>query len=108
MRGCRNPFHSSAHRFPVILGKPIANAGAPAPGMPTPGPDAEQQRIAQEQEAARTSHLFATTNVAQVAPAIPAPAGGQAVTPATGSADPMSQDHKLAFLKTCTRPLRPP
>ena len=60
---CRNPFHSSAHRFPAILGKPIANAGAPAPGMPTPGPDAEQQRIAQEQEAARTSHLFATTNV---------------------------------------------
>ena len=28
------------------------------------GTDPEQQRIAQEQEAARTSHLFATTNVA--------------------------------------------
>jgi type IV secretion system protein TrbI len=85
--------------LPGDLGKPIANAGAPAPGMPTPGPDAEQQRIAQEQEAARTSHLFATTNVAHVAPAaIPAPAGEQAVAPATGSADLMSQDHKLAFL----------
>jgi type IV secretion system protein TrbI len=85
--------------LPGDLGKPIADAGAPAPGMPTPGPDAEHQRIAQEQEAARTSHLFATTNVAQVAPAaIPAPAGGQAVAPATGLADLMSQDHKLAFL----------
>ena len=42
-------------------------AGAPAPGMPTPaaGPDPEQQRIAQEQEAARTSHLFATSNAGQ-------------------------------------------
>ena len=86
--------------LPGDLGKPIADAGAPAPGMPTPGPDAEQQRIAQEQEAARTSHLFATTNVAQVAPAaIPAStSGGQAVVPAGGSADLMSQDHKLAFL----------
>jgi type IV secretion system protein VirB10 len=86
--------------LPGDLGKPIANAGAPAPGMPTPGPDAEQQRIAQEQEAARTSHLFATTNVGQVVPAsIPAPTSGQAVVPAgSGSADLMSQDHKLAFL----------
>ena len=85
--------------LPGDLGKPIADAGAPAPGMPTPGQDPEQQRIAQEQEAARTSHLFATTNIAQVAPAaVPAPAGGQTVAPATGSADLMSQDHKLAFL----------
>ena len=85
--------------LPGDLGKPIADAGAPAPGMPTPGQDPEQQRIAQEQEAARTSHLFATTNVAQVAPAaIPTPIGGQAVVPATGSADLMSPDHKLAFL----------
>ena len=35
-----------------------------APGMPpAPPPDPEKQRVAQEQEAARTSHLFATTNV---------------------------------------------
>jgi type IV secretion system protein VirB10 len=86
--------------LPGDLGKPIANAGAPAPGMPTPGPDAEQQRIAQEQEAARTSHLFATTNVGQVVSmSIPAPTGGQAVVhAAAGAADLMSQDHKLAFL----------
>ena len=56
--------------LPGDLGRPIANAGAPAPGMPTPaaGPTPEQQRIAQEQEAARTSNLFATTNVGQVGP----------------------------------------
>ncbi|HEX3863397.1 MAG TPA: TrbI/VirB10 family protein [Stellaceae bacterium] len=86
--------------LPGDLGNPIANAGASAPGMPTPGPDAEQQRIAQEQDAARTSHLFAATNVGQVVPAsIPAPTGGQAVVPAaSGSADLMSQDHKLGFL----------
>ena len=33
------------------------------------GTDPEQQRIAQEQEAARTSHLFATTNFSQTAAA---------------------------------------
>ena len=49
--------------LPGDLGRPILNAGAPAPGMPTPaaGPSPEEQRIAQEQEAARVSHLFATT-----------------------------------------------
>jgi type IV secretory pathway VirB10-like protein len=86
--------------LPGDLGKPIAEAGAPAPGMPAPGPDPEQQRIAQEQEAARTSRLFATTNVPQVArAAIPAStSGGQGVVPASGSANLMSPDHKLAFL----------
>jgi type IV secretion system protein TrbI len=87
--------------LPGDLGRPIANAGAPAPGMPTPaaGPTPEEQRIAQEQEAARTSKLFATTNVGQVEPAVvPVSAGGQAVSAAAGSSDLMSQDHKLAFL----------
>ena len=52
--------------LPGDLGRPILNAGAPAPGMPMPtaGSSPEEQRIAQEQEAARVSHLFATTNVA--------------------------------------------
>lgn len=48
--------------LPGDLGKPILNSGAPAPGMPA-GTDPEQQRIAQEQEAARTSRLFTTTSV---------------------------------------------
>jgi type IV secretory pathway VirB10-like protein len=85
--------------LPGDLGRPMANAGVPAPGMPA-GTDPEQQRIAQEQEAARVSHLFATTNVSQttaVAASTPAatqpPAGSSG-----GSADLTSQDHKLAFL----------
>jgi type IV secretory pathway VirB10-like protein len=86
--------------LPGDLGRPIANAGAPAPGMPTPGPNPEQQRIVQEQEAARTSNLFATTNLGQVASAIGQPSvGAQAPAAGTpGSSDLTSPDHKLAFL----------
>jgi type IV secretion system protein TrbI len=88
--------------LPGDLGPPIANAGAPAPGMATPaaGPTPEQQRIAQEQEAARTSNLFATTNPGQLATAsLREPASAQGVMPAVaGSGDLTSQDHKLAFL----------
>ena len=90
--------------LPGDLGRPILNAGAPAPGMPTPAapPDPEQQRIAQEQEAARTSHLFATTNTRQIAaaaaPAAAQPADGTAAPAVAGSSDLTSQDHKLAFL----------
>jgi type IV secretory pathway VirB10-like protein len=88
--------------LPGDLGRPIVNAGAPAPGMPAApeGPNPEQQRIAQEQEAARTSHLFATTNVAQITTAaVPPPTSAQAAAPATlGSSNLTSQDHKLAFL----------
>jgi type IV secretion system protein VirB10 len=65
-----------------------------------PGPTPEEQRLAQEMEAARTSHLFATTNV--VAPSMPiAPsptALSPGLTPASTSSDLTSQDHKLAFL----------
>jgi type IV secretion system protein VirB10 len=88
--------------LPGDLGRPIANAGAPAPGMPTPaaGPTPEQQRIAQEREAARTSRLFAKTNVGQIPSAVEQPSTGvQGPTPAAaGSSDLTSQDHKLAFL----------
>jgi type IV secretion system protein TrbI len=85
--------------LPGDLGRPMANAGVPAPGMPA-GTDPEQQRIAQEQEAARVSHLFATTNVSQTTTAAaPTPATSQAPAASnSGSADLNSQDHKLAFL----------
>jgi type IV secretion system protein TrbI len=85
--------------LPGDLGRPMANAGVPAPGMPA-GTDPEQQRIAQEQEAARVSHLFATTNVSQTTTAAaPTPAASQAPAASnSGSADLTSQDHKLAFL----------
>jgi type IV secretion system protein VirB10 len=84
--------------LPGDLGKPILNAGAPAPGMPMPGPSPEEQRLAQEMEAARTSHLFATTNVT-AGSVTPSPTAGQPTpTSANASSDLTSQDHKLAFL----------
>ena len=70
--------------------------------MPRQRTDPEQQRIAQEQEAARTSHLFATTNTRQIAaaaaPAAAPAADGTAAPAVAGSSDLTSQDHKLAFL----------
>jgi type IV secretory pathway VirB10-like protein len=89
--------------LPGDLGRPILNAGAPAPDMSTPtaGSSPEEQRISQEQEAARLSHLFATTNVGQIgaAPSPIQPAAQSAMVPTNaGSNDLTSQDHKLAFL----------
>jgi type IV secretory pathway VirB10-like protein len=92
--------------LPGDLGRPILNAGASAPGMPTPaaGPSPEEQRIAQEQEAARVSHLFATANVNRVGASSPTPGLAPAATQPAGatanggSTDLTSQDHKLAFL----------
>jgi type IV secretion system protein VirB10 len=87
--------------LPGDLGRPIVNAGAPAPGMPTPaaGPTPEEQRLAQEKEAARTSHLFATTNVGQqIATPGSVPASAPIPNGTAGASDLMSQDHKLAFL----------
>ncbi len=96
----------------------IPRLGPPVPGdigrpVPMPGPegvDPEQQRVAQENEAARTSRLFATTSArerpsaAAIAPA--APPADQKTGP-TGQAegaplDPGSllnmQDRKVAFV----------
>jgi type IV secretion system protein TrbI len=82
--------------LPGDLGKPILNAGAPAPSMTS---DPTQQREAQEAEAALTSHLFATTNVGPIIPAsLPAPAQAAAAAAAAASNDLTSPDHKLAFL----------
>jgi type IV secretion system protein VirB10 len=85
--------------LPGDLGKPMLNAGVAPPGMPTAGaltPD--QQRVLQEQESARTSHLFATTNTAPSV-ATPSPANSPTPTqpPLAGESD-TSGDHKLAFL----------
>jgi type IV secretion system protein VirB10 len=83
--------------LPGDLGRPILNAGAA--GAPVP-PDPEKQRIAQEQEAARVSHLFATTNVRQTPPSVPTATGlsTAVATPGGGSNELTPQDHKLAFL----------
>ena len=91
--GLPHPVPQLGPPLPGDLGRPIVNAGAPAPGT---SPDPEKQRLAQEQEAARTSHLFASTNVTQAAASAPAAAPANAA--AGASPDLMSGDHKLAFL----------
>jgi type IV secretory pathway VirB10-like protein len=93
--------------LPGDLGRPILNAQIAAPGAPAI--DAEQQRLTQETEAARTSRLFATTNTRERAATpimSPAPADQRAATQIglveTPPFDPDSllnmQDRKLAFL----------
>src|SRR5713226_833698 len=91
--------------LPGDLGRPMLGAQAPGPGAVDP----EQQRIAQETEAARTSRLFATTSTRE-RPATPVPAAPPAdqktATPAGQTdappLDPESllnmQDRKSAFL----------
>jgi type IV secretion system protein VirB10 len=83
--------------LPGDLGRPILNTGG---GASAPAPDPERQRLIQEREAARVSHLFAATNVRQTTPNAPVATdlAGVAAAPAAGSGDSTSQDHKLAFL----------
>jgi len=89
--------------LPGDLGKPMLNAGVAPPGMPTAAamtPD--QQRVIQEQEAARTSHLFATTNSAPtLSAATPTPTVDAASATPEATSD-SSTDHKLAFLNQPT------
>lgn len=86
--------------LPGDLGRPILNAGAGTVSAASPS-DPEGQRLAQEQEAARVSRLFATTNVRQASASMPnAMAASTAVVPTGGDADQLtSLDPKLAFLK---------
>lgn len=97
--GLPKPVPQLGPPLPGDLGRPILNSGVPAPGMPA-GTDPEQQRIAQEQEAARTSRLFTTTNGRQTTQTASAatPAGATPAIAAIGSSGLASQDHKLAFL----------
>ncbi|MFA6031906.1 MAG: TrbI/VirB10 family protein [Myxococcota bacterium] len=100
--------------LPGDLGRPILNAQnlgqpVPSPGIATPapvGPSPEEQRRAQELEAARTARLFASTETrptnsgttvqpaATVAPQTDLASLGLAPQPAT----PSAQDRQLAFL----------
>ena len=96
--------------LPGDLGRPIHNAQVPALGSGEAAVDADQQRVAQETEAARTSRLFATTNARErpTPTALPAPtATDQAAGTLTARAEPPPydpdsllnmQDRKLAFL----------
>lgn len=100
--------------LPGDLGRPIVSAQNGGPVVPTPGgvapapvgPSPEEQRRAQELEAARTARLFASTETrpastptaiqssATAAPAADLASLGLAPQPAT----PSAQDRQLAFL----------
>ncbi|EFG84697.1 TrbI/VirB10 family protein [Novacetimonas hansenii] len=80
--------------LPGDLGRPFLKAGVGAPGMATPAApaDPEKQRMAQEQEAARVSHLFTQTQV-----------GRNSAAPVTAGATPLlaagaATDRNQAFL----------
>jgi type IV secretion system protein TrbI len=79
--------------LPGDLGRPILNAGTAGA---TP-PDPEKQRIAQEQEAARLSRLFATTNARQSSSTTPTLTNAPGL-PDGPTGNIVSQDRKLAFL----------
>ena len=93
--------------LPGDLGRPILNAQGQGPGPAGQSPvDAERQRLAQETEAARTSHLFIGVASARLE-TVAASTGAATAPGATGaqgnpSTDPTStqnmQDQKLAFL----------
>jgi type IV secretion system protein VirB10 len=97
--------------LPGDLGRPIHNAQIAVPAPAEQGIDAEQQRIGQETEAARTSRLFATTSARErsttpVTPMVPTMTEQGAVIQAGRTEgpplDPESllnmQDRKAAFL----------
>ena len=97
--------------LPGDLGRPILNAQnggqpVPAPGMTTPappGPSPEEQRRAQELEAARTARLFSSTETRPASSATTAPAAAPATDLASlglapQPATPSAQDRQLAFL----------
>ena len=78
--------------LPGDLGKPIVNAGAPAPPV-SPDP------LAQEREAALKSQLFIETNYRQMlGTATQGASAAGTPAPATAAANATSKDHKLAFL----------
>ncbi|MGY4299826.1 type IV secretory pathway VirB10-like protein [Bradyrhizobium sp. i1.4.4] len=87
--------------LPGDLGRPILAAQGQSP---TTGGDPEQQRRDQESEAARISHLFASTNGREVRPPAAVASGGERVVPpnATSNSEDGSaqnaQDRKLAFV----------
>ncbi len=100
--------------LPGDLGRPILNAqnGGPVPAIGAPaagpvGPSPEEQRRAQELEAARTARLFAST---ETRPVNNAPTTGQSAQPAPPPGDlaslglapqpstPTAQERQLAFL----------
>ncbi|MGY3461744.1 type IV secretory pathway VirB10-like protein [Bradyrhizobium sp. LM3.4] len=84
--------------LPGDLGRPIVAAqGSSTSG--SLGIDAEQQRVNQESEAARTSKVFASTNVRPQAPATSSSEARSSAAPSSDEAFAQNgQDRKLAFV----------
>jgi type IV secretion system protein VirB10 len=81
--------------LPGDLGRPIVAAQAQSGPLAV---DPEQQRMSQESEAARTSKVFASTNVRPPAAAIPAETTSNAASPPDEAFAQNGQDRKLAFV----------
>jgi type IV secretion system protein VirB10 len=96
--GLPKPVPKLGPPLPGDLGRPILNTGV-VPATPA-APDAEKQKVAQEQEAARVSQLFASTTHKQNVSASATPVSGPAPPADTAAAtnDLAGQDRKLAFL----------
>jgi type IV secretion system protein TrbI len=86
--------------LPGDLGRPILAAQGQSPTIGATTPDAEQQRRDQETEAARVSHLFASTNGRAVAAAQGSDRNARSISTTNsdeGTAQ-SGQDRKLAFV----------
>ena len=81
--------------LPGDLGRPIVAAQAQSGPLAV---DAEQQRMSQESEAARTSKVFASTNVRPSAVTTPAETISNAVSSSDEAYAQNGQDRKLAFV----------
>jgi type IV secretion system protein TrbI len=81
--------------LPGDLGRPIVAAQAQSGPLAV---DAEQQRMNQESEAARTSKVFASTNVRPSAAATPGETTPNAVPSSDEAYAQNGQDRKLAFV----------
>ena len=81
--------------LPGDLGRPIVAAQTQSGPLAV---DAEQQRMNQESEAARTSKVFASTNVRSPAATTPAETSSNAVSSSDEAYAQNGQDRKLAFV----------
>lgn len=100
----RQPIPQLGPPLPGDLGRPILAAQGQSPTLGATTPDPERQRRDQETEAARVSHLFASTNGREVRlPAVAAQGSDRnAPSNSTTSSDEgygqNGQDRKLAFV----------
>ncbi len=90
--------------LPGDLGLPILrtqDAGRPVPASPMPGPTPAEQRRLAEEESARTSEVFLTTQSPTVPSGFAAPSAAPPISfiaPQPGGGAQTDQDRQLAFL----------